>query len=749
MARLREKLWLVALLACVTLAGGALWRLHPGGRSSARRPGRPSAALNHLAGQNSPYLLEHARNPIDWYPWGEAAFAKARREQKPIFLSVGYFACHWCHVMERESFTDPEIAELLNRNFVSILVDREQRPDVDRLYMAYVEATTGSGGWPMNLFLTPDRKPFFGGSYFPRDDTGGEPGLRTLLLRVARAWQTDRASILRAANQAGAALEKTLSAPVPDPNPLGPAALDLASRQISSSYDAAHGGFGGAPKFPQPVMLEFLFRCYARTGNRQALEEALATLRAMARGGVHDQLGGGFHRYATDAEWRVPHFEKMLYDQAQLALAYLEAYQITHDPFYAGMTRDILDFALRDLRAPAGGFYSSLDADSAAAPGNPRPSEGAFYLWKAGEIGRALGPQSAAIFDYRFGVEPDGNIPSREDFQGRLHGENVLYRAHSPAETARHFHRPESEIAAALENARVKLLAARARRPRPPADTKIITAWNGLMISALARAGATLEEPRYLAAARETARLVEARLYDAKTGRLARSLSGGRSAVGGFLGDYAFLTQGLLDLYEAGFDLHWLRWAVALERAQDELFWDARGGGYFDTAASDSFLLVRTRENYDGDTPAGNSVAAMNLLRLAEITGRADLKQKAEETFAAFGARLESSPGEMPAMAAALDFALSRPKQIVIAGKPGAADTRALAQLVYERFLPNKILLLADGGAGQARLAAWLPFLAGVHEKAGRATAYICERYVCKLPTADPAVVARLLDAKS
>jgi uncharacterized protein YyaL (SSP411 family) len=754
MTRTGGKRWLVALLSCGVLAGGALWRLRPNRNAPAPVVAEAAAgaskpvSTNHLIGKTTPFLLLHAQNPIDWYPWGDEAFEKARREQKPIFLSVGYYTCHWCHVMEQESFTDPQIGAVLNRYFVSILVDREQRPDVDRLYMAYVEAATGSGGWPMNVFLTPDGKPFFGGTYFPKDDMGGQPGLRTILLRIAHAWQNDRSSVLDAANRAGLALQKILSAPVPDRDPLGPSVLDAADRQISSNYDATNGGFGSAPKFPEPVMLNFLFRYYARTGDKQAVEMGLGTLRAMARGGIHDQLGGGFHRYATDAQWRVPHFEKMLYDQAQLALAYLQAYQITHEPFYADMLRDILDFSLRDLRAPAGGFYSALDADSQIAPGNPRRGEGAFYLWRESEIRRTLGPESAAVFEYRFGVQPDGNIPSRQDFEGHFRGENVLYRAHSLAETAQHFSRPEAEIARELESAQAKLFAARAKRPHPPADAKIITAWNALMISALAQAGRALDQPRYLAAALETARLLETKLYDAKTGRLERSLSGGQAAVGGFLDDYAFLIQGLLDLYEASFDVHWLRWAVELQRTQDQLFWNAQQGGYFDTPPSDSLVLVRTREIYDGDEPSGNSVAAMNLLRLAQITDRADLKQKAEKTFAAFGQRLESNPAAMPAMAAALDFELSKPKQIVIAGKSGAPDTRALVRRVYDRFLPNKILLLADGGAGQHQLMSWLPFLSGVHEKGGRATAYICEDYVCKLPTADPEVVARLLDSK-
>ncbi len=703
---------------------------------------------NRLAREKSPYLLQHAHNPVDWFPWGEEAFEKARREQKPIFLSVGYSTCHWCHVMEEESFSDPGIAEILNRRFVAIKADREERPDVDRVYMEFVQATTGGGGWPMSVFLTPERKPFFGGTYFPKDDHDGRPGFRTLLLRVAEAWEKDRTRILRSADEVTRKLQKFAAGEEGSSGPLQRSVLEKAYGQIQAGYDAANGGFGGAPKFPRPVVFNFLLRYYAQTGKKEALDMTLHTLRAMARGGIHDHISGGFHRYSTDATWFVPHFEKMLYDQAQLVVAYLEAYQITHDRFFAVTARDILEYVLRDMRGREGGFYSAEDADSPLEQGKPERGEGAFYAWRAGEVEKILGPEASAVFDYHFGVAVAGNVPSEQDLRGELRGKNVLMERHSVAETARHFGKSQVEVHAILTAARKKLFEARSRRPRPPLDDKVLTAWNGLMISALARASQVLEEPRYLEAAQGAAGFLRAKLYSPRTGRLKRRYRDGDAAVDGFLDDYAFLIQGLLDLYEASFNVEWLSWAVRLQEAQDELFWDGKGGGYYAAGGTDPLLLLRTREDYDGAEPSPNSVAAMNLLRLAQVTDRQDWKKEAQRTVAVFAQRLENSPEAMPQMVVALAFSLSKPKQIVIAGQPGAPDTRALLRLVHERFLPNKILLLADGGVGQKQLTRWLAFLQGVTRKQGRATAYICEDYVCKLPTSDPQTVARLLDGK-
>lgn len=698
---------------------------------------------NRLIRAKSPYLLLHAHNPVDWYPWGNEAFEKARKENKLIFLSIGYFTCHWCHVMEKESYSDPSVAAILNQYFVSIKVDREERPDIDRLYIAYVEATTGSAGWPLNVLLTPDRKPFFGGTYFPPDQ------LKSLLQKFADAWSKQHDSIAQTAGRAAQQLIEIVSKQPPATGDLQLAILDQAYKQIASTYDATNGGFGGAPKFPRPVALCFLLRYYARTGQRDALDMTLNTLRAMERGGIHDQLGGGFHRYSTGATWLVPHFEKMLYDQAQLAIVYTEAYQITHDRFYADTTRNILDFALREMQQPRRGFVSAEDADSRIAPGKPETSEGVFYIWTAKEIESVLSKQDAAVFEYAYGVESGGNVPAQQDIRGELNGKNVLYEAHSTDDTAKKFSLPVQQTAEKLTAGRKALFEARSHRPQPPLDDKIVTAWNGMMISALARASQALDEPRYLESAQATAKFLETHLYDSKTGKLWRSYRAGGPSVDGFLDDYTDLISGLLDLYQAGFDVQWLKWAVSLQEKQDMLFGDTNDGGYFDAGTSDPSVLSRTRESYDGAEPSPNSTAAMNLLRLAQFTDRAEWRDKAYKTLSAFTARLQSEPDAVPALVSALDFRLAQTKQILIAGDPTSQDTRELLRQVNTRFLPNKILLLADGGTGQQQLAVWLPFIAGAHRIKERATAYVCENYVCKLPTTDPQMMARFLENRN
>jgi len=698
---------------------------------------------NRLIHSKSPYLLLHAHNPVDWYPWNEEAFEKARKENKPIFLSIGYFTCHWCHVMEKESYSDPSVATILNNDFVSIKVDREERLDIDRLYIAYVEATTGSAGWPLNVLLTPDRKPFFGGTYYTPDQ------LKSLLQQVAHAWREQPDSITQTAGRAAKQLTEMVSQQSFSTEDLEPAILDKAYERIASTYDATNGGFGRAPKFPRPVTLCFLLRYHVRTRKREALGMTLNTLRAMERGGIHDQLGGGFHRYSTGTSWLVPHFEKMLYDQAQLAVAYAEAYQITHDHFYADTARNILDFVLREMEQPRGGFASAQDADSQIAIGKSETSEGAFYVWSAKQIEDTVGTPDNEVIGYAYGIEPNGNVPAHQDVRGELKGKNVLYEAHSTEDTAKKFRLGVELTAEKLTAGRKALFAARARRPHPPVDDKIITAWNGLMISALARASQGLEEPRYLKHAQATAEFLKANLLDAKTGKLWRSYRTGTPSVDGFLDDYTDLIAGLLDLYQAGFEVHWLEWAVSLQEKQDSLFWDDKDGGYFDVGTSDSSLLSRTREGYDGVEPAPNSTAAMNLLRLTQFTDRADWRDKAQKTISAFASRLQSDPEAVPALASALDFRLAPQKQILIAGDPKSQDTRELLRQVNSRFLPNKILLLADGAAGQQQLARWLPFVAGARRIKDRATAYVCENYVCKLPTTDPQVMAHLLDSGS
>ncbi|HXW92212.1 MAG TPA: thioredoxin domain-containing protein, partial [Terriglobales bacterium] len=726
-------------------AAAIILALAAGTAGSSENPPATFKYTNHLIHEKSPYLLLHAHNPVDWYPWGEEAFRKARQENKPIFLSVGYYTCHWCHVMERESYSNPQIAAIVNRDFVAIKVDREERPDVDEVYTRFLEATTGDAGWPMNVFLTPDLQPFFGGTYFPPVDRGGLPGLPSVLKKVALAWQRDHAEVLGTA----AKLTRELSAKSGGSfAAVEAAALPAAYSEMRSIYDATNGGFGGAPKFPRPVALEYLMRYSRREKNQDALAMVQHTLDQMARGGVHDQLGGGFHRYATDRTWLVPHFEKMLYDQAQLALAYLHAFQITHDQTYARTTRDTLDFVLREMRSPEGGFYSALDADS-RLPGSGGPDrEGAYYLWSAAQIKEVLGPGDAPPFEYRYGVGPDGNVPVAQDIEGNMRSMNVLYQQHSVAETAAYFKSAEPAMVEQLEGDQRQLLRARSERSRPPVDSKIVTAWNAMLISALACSSQVLHETRYLRAAQQAASMLEARLYSSGTGQLKRRYRLGAAEVDGFLSDYASLIEGLLDLYEASFDLRWLNWALELQRTQDRLFWDQQAGGYFTTGASDQHLLWRDREAYDGAEPSANSVAAMNLLRIWQITEDDAARDRAVKTISAFGGQLNRNPESMPAMMSAYEALTSVQRQIVIAGNPQAADTRQMLDLVWGRYLPNSFLMLADQGAGQQELARKFPFLANMRPKNGKATAYVCQNYVCNLPSSDPKVVASLLDTE-
>ena len=711
---------------------------------------------NRLIHEKSPYLLQHARNPVDWYPWGEEAFAKARKENKPIFLSVGYSTCHWCHVMERESFENPAIAKLMNDSFVSIKVDREERPDVDATYMTFIQATTGGGGWPMTVFLTPDLKPFTGGTYFPATDSGGQPGLKTILPKIADAWRQHAPEIEKQADEILAQLREFTTTPASPPGkaPPGVALLDAGYHQLANRFDAEHGGFGDAPKFPQPVTLDLLTRVYARHGadspeGKHALEMDLATLRHMAAGGIQDHLGGGFHRYSIDARWHVPHFEKMLYDQAQLAIAYLEAYQVTGDEQFAATARDILAYVRRDLTDPAtGGFLSAEDADSQPTADSPERVEGAFYVWTQADIDRVLGPDDAPLFDWYYGIEKDGNVPAQSDVRGELRGQNVLdATGRTPDEAAVKFKRPVEQVNASLAGSRAKLLAARANRPQPRRDDKIITSWNGLAISAFARAYQVLDDPAYLGAASKAAGFLRASLYDPKTGRLTRSYRQGASATAGFADDYAFLVRGLFDLYEADFQPEHLRWAEALQKTQDTLFWDDKGGGYFNTAGTDPNLLLRSKADDDGAEPSASSVAALNLVRLGQALENDGDTRRAARVLQAFDATLQRAPLALPEMLVALDFHAGPTRQIVVAGTRDAPDTTAMLKAARKPFLPDSIVLLADGGASQEFLASHVDFFKDLQPLAGKATAYVCENFTCHLPTSDLAAMQKLLAA--
>ncbi len=702
---------------------------------------------NRLAQEKSPYLLQHADNPVDWLPWGEEAFAKARAENKPIFLSIGYSTCHWCHVMAHESFEDEATAAIMNREFVNIKVDREERPDVDRVYMTFIQATSGHGGWPMSVWLTPELKPFAGGTYFPPEDRYGQPGFKSVLQRIAAAWKNDHAKITEQGTRIIAALQEAAGSRADDAE-LGAETIERAYQQIARSYDAHEGGFGGAPKFPRPVVLNFLLRVYARhsetTMGKHALEMVLFTLRKMAAGGMHDHLGGGFSRYSVDAYWHVPHFEKMLYDQAQLALAYLDAFQITHEPEFARVARDVLDYVQRDLTAPEGGFYSAEDADSLIAHGKPEHAEGAFYVWTQREIDDSLGAK-AAIFSFHYGVKDKGNAPAGADPHGEFVGKNILLERHTLSETAKHFEKTEDEVRELLSAARETLLTLRAKRPRPHLDDKIIAAWNGLMISAFARAAQVLDDPKYRETAEKAAQCLRTHLFEEKSGTLVRNYREGRSAVAGFADDYAFVIQGLLDLYEASFEVAWLQFALQLQETQDRLFCDTEHGGYFSGTGNDPSILLRMKEDNDGAEPAASSIAALNLLRLAQFRSDDAFNKRAEKTIAAFSATLSRVPNAMPQMLVALDQSLRKPRQIVIAGKRDDAGTRALLHEVHQHYLPGRILILADDGAGEKFLGERLEVLREMKAIDGKPTAYVCENFTCKAPVTDPAALRKIL----
>jgi hypothetical protein len=702
---------------------------------------------NRLIDERSPYLRQHADNPVDWYPWGEEAFARARKENKPIFLSIGYSTCHWCHVMARESFSDPAIAKQLNDNFVCIKVDREERPDVDRVYMTFVQALTGSGGWPLSVWLTPGLKPFFGGTYFAPEDGDGRPGFKTVLTRLTAQWTQQHEKILQQSDQMLAALAADSQATAPTGElPLAKLRNQVFT-QLKESFDTAHGGFETAPKFPTPVNLEFLFdvaTTSADSGQRaESLRMALATLRAMAAGGIHDHLGGGFHRYSVDAEWRVPHFEKMLYDQAQLANVYLTAWQLAADPALREAATDTLGYIRRRMTDPKGGFYTAEDADSALASNPSVHGEGAFYVWTEAEIVKLLGADEAALFAYTYGVQPGGNITGES--APELTHQNVLFRAHTDAETAAHFKLAEPAVRARLVAAVHALAAARDQRPRPMCDDKIVTAWNGLAISAFARAAQVLGDPTMAETAKRAAGFVQTRLFDSATGRLAHSYRGGTRDERGFAEDYAFLIQGLLDLYETTFEVSWLEWAVQLQEKQNQLFADDAAGGYFANAAGDTSVLLRLKGDSDSAEPSANSIAVRNLARLGALLHQEDWLALARHTARAFGPQLERAPLSMPQMLASAAWLSGSPKQILIVGERSSPATQRLLTEVWTRFLPRRALALIDGPS-RPFLTARVPLIAEfpAEDPAG-ATAYVCENFACQLPTSDPAALVKLL----
>jgi uncharacterized protein YyaL (SSP411 family) len=673
---------------------------------------------NALISEKSPYLLQHAHNPVNWFPWGKEALSRARNQDKPIFLSIGYSTCHWCHVMARESFENIQTADILNENFICIKVDREERPDLDEIYMKSVQMLAGTGGWPLSVFLTPDKIPFYGGTYFPPEPRHGLPAFNDLLQTIIQTWRNNRDQILQNSRQILQLLNNSyLHKPEIRTEAISSDLLDNAYEQLILQFDSDHGGFSTdirsglvkIPKFPQPGFLSFLLRYYHRTEEKSALKMVEKTLYAMAEGGIFDHLGGGFHRYSTDNQWVIPHFEKMLYDNALLSRVYFEAYQITGDSFFSQIGKETLDWVIREMSSPDGGFYSAMDADSEG-------TEGAFYVWSPAEITSVLGTkQSEIIFQY-YGITQQGN------FEG---GSSVL-----------HITKPVSNVdnPDAAIKAMQLLLNARNQRVRPAIDDKIITGLNGLMISAFAAGYQVLHDKRFLEAATSAARFIFDNLLT--EAQLFRRYRDGEAAIPANLQDYAFFIAALLDLYEASFNPQWIKKAIQLNEAMIEMFRDKADGGFYFNASGETELIVSIKEAYDGPTPSGNSIAAQNLLRLAAITGNEDLTTYAEKIFLAFGEQLELNPLAHTQMLCGVDFYLSSPLQIVIVSQSGK-DAEAFLTEINSHFMPNRILIVIESDVAADELSDIIPLIKNRVAIQGNPTVYICENFACKTPVTD------------
>jgi uncharacterized protein YyaL (SSP411 family) len=727
---------LVEALEAARLAGG---RSTTPRTAHLREDGTPLYD-NRLLFETSPYLLQHAHNPVNWHPWGDEAFERARREGKPVFLSIGYSTCHWCHVMEHESFEDVEVAAFLNTHFIPVKVDREERPDVDEVYMTAVQMMTGSGGWPLTLLLTPDRQPFFGGTYFPARDgeRGSRRGLLSILAELQAAWTGDRAALLSRgetlSRKIRGASETSLAGDLP-----GGSAIAEGAKKLLASFDSGFGGFGVAPKFPRPSAFELLLRASRRSGDGAAREAVAFSLATMAGAGIHDQVGGGFHRYATDRRWMVPHFEKMLYDNAALATLYLDAFQATGREDFADVVRDILDYVSREMTSPEGVFYSATDADSAAPDGTME--EGRFFTWTPGEVEEAVGPDLAPLAKRFFGL----------DEPVLLDGRAILHTPRSIDEEARRSGTSPVEVAGRIDTIRNRLREARAQRPAPLRDDKILTAWNAMMISAFARAAVVLGRDDYAEAAAKAASWIESR--SRTNGGLRRtwiaSRPGGSAHQPGeqaFLDDHAALVSAILDVFEATPKARWMDAALRLQESQDRLFLDRERGGYFATSEEHERLLARDKPSYDGPEPSGNATSAMNLLRLAEFTGNETFRIRAEATLKAFAGPLASGSVAMPKMLGALDFALDDVREVVIvADRQGDPALAPLLAVLRRTWLPNHVLVITTSPDERPSLQSFVPLLEDKVAKDGVATAYVCTRGTCKLPTSDPAVFAKQL----
>ncbi|MDA9101094.1 thioredoxin domain-containing protein [Omnitrophica bacterium] len=694
-------------------------------------PRSAGSEKNQLAQEKSPYLLQHADNPVHWRPWSDEAFEQARQTDRPVFLSIGYFACHWCHVMEKESFENPEIADFLNRHFVSIKVDREERPDVDKVYMNAVMKMTGSGGWPLTVFLTPDREPFYGGTYFPPEDRHGRRGFLSLLLQVHEFWthhhedlKQSASTLLEAMNTAAPSAESA------DDRILSEKPLKLAYERLESQFDSEYGGFGHAPKFPRPHELTFLLRYARRFQNEKALDMTTFTFKKMAEGGLRDHLGGGFHRYATDKAWQVPHFEKMLYDQALLSTAYLEAHQVTKDPYYAEVAKETLDFVLEHMMGPDGGFYTALDADSAdtASPDAPH-KEGEYYLWGYDEFKDLVSKRDFPVLAEYYSLAKEGNAGL--EFPGK----NILYMPGDSEQIENTLNRTRQEIQDILKKAKPILLEHRAKRPPPALDKKILTDTNGLMIASLALAYRVTGEVRYRDAAKKTAAFIRHHLWTEKDGLLHRYYRG-HSGIPGFADDYAFLAYGLFELYQSTFEPEYLKDTLTLLKRAQSNFWDAESGGFFFTADSAKGLVARSKELYDGAIPSANSIFTWILLRAGRLTMNSTLTDYADNTLTSFYPDLAKHPEYFPQMLTSLEFQLGPTREIVIAGNPEDFETRRFVVAVHQRFLPDTVTALHPIAEKDSQaILEIIPFLKNQKALQGKTTAYVCVDYVCRFPS--------------
>ncbi len=692
---------------------------------------------NKLISEKSPYLLQHAQNPVDWYPWGAAAFNRAHKENKPIFLSIGYSTCHWCHVMEKESFEDPEVAQLLNETFVCIKVDREERPDIDNTYLTVCQMMIGSAGWPLTIIMTPDKKPFFATTYIPKETRFGRIGMKEIVPSIKTLWEGRRNELLTSAEQITGAVEQIAhEAQGSLGSELGESTLKTAYDQLARSFDAQNGGFGTAPKFPTPHNLMFLLRYWKRTGDKRALAMAEKTLEAMRLGGIYDHVGFGFHRYSTDSRWFLPHFEKMLYDQALLAMAYIEAYQATDGKgAYEQAAREIFSYVLRDMTNREGGFYSAEDADSEG-------EEGRFYLWTLDEVRHVLSQEEADLITEVFTMKKNGNFV--EEATGRETGKNILVLKKPLAAIASDLAIPLEELIQRLGTARARLLEARARRVHPHKDDKILTDWNGLMIAALAKGAQAFEEPLYENAARRSADFILANMVDAK-GRLYHRYRDGEAAIGAFLDDYAFLTWGLIEVYETTFESRYLQKAIDLNAMMLKYFWDGKGGGFYFTADDADRVLVRKKEIYDGAVPSGNAVAMSNFLRLARLTGHQEYEEKAAALSRAFSDSIAPSPGAYTQFMIALDLARGPSYEVVIVGDPQAEDTKAMVGALRKAFVPNKVVIFRPAGEEAPDITSLAGFTKDLAYLNNKATAYVCRAFRCELPTTEAHQMLALL----